>query len=108
MNIGQLYYGFGYQIDIGDSNNFDSVYKSSLSFQSFVLSLMKFYGIDYLLMFGGKVDKYLVVHINVNKNRVVTITSLETGIGLSIGKKCDIINVFDLELSKKQKSVKKH
>ena len=102
MNTGQIYYGFGYPINIGDSSNLNDIKRSSENFQSFIVNIMKFYGIDDLLMFSGKADINPLVDIVISKNKVVNITSLETGMGISIGKNYDIINVFKPSFQKKQ------
>ena len=38
--------------------------------------------------------------ITVDKNKIKNITSLETGIGISIGKSYEIINVFEPKKAK--------
>lgn len=103
MNTGQVYYGFGYPIGIGSTEDKEGVKISSLAFQSFILCIMKFYGVDDLLELSGKIDKYPIVDITVDKNKVISITSLETGMGISIGKSYEIINVFEPEKLKKFK-----
>lgn len=103
MNTGQVYYGFGYPIGIGSTEDIEGIRIASLSFQSFILSIMKFYCVDDLLKLSGRVDKYPIVEVTFDKNKVKSITSMETGMGLSIGKKYEIINIFELE---KQKMVK--
>lgn len=97
MNTRQVYYGFGYPIGIGSTEDKEGIKSSSLSFQSFILSIMKFYGVTDLLKLSGKVDKYPIVDITFDKNKVINITSLETGMGISIGKSYEIINVFEPE-----------
>lgn len=103
QTLGQIYYGFGYPINIGSTENKESIKRASLSYQSFILSIMEFYGVDDLLKLAGKVDNYPVVEIAVDKNRIVNITSLETGMGFSIGKNYEIINVFEPEIAKNVK-----
>lgn len=100
MNTGQVYYGFGYPIGIGSTEDKEGIKNASLSFQSFILSIMKFYGVDDLLKLSGRVDKYPIVDITVDKNKIKNITSLETGMGISIGKNYEIINVFDPKKAK--------
>lgn len=97
MNTGQVYYGFGYPIGIGSVDDKESIKIASLSFQSFILSIMNFYGVDDLLELSGKIDKYPVVDITVDKNKIKSITSFETGMGISIGKSYEIINLFSPE-----------
>lgn len=97
MNTGQVYYGFGYPIGIGSVDDKESIKIASLSFQSFILSIMNFYGVDDLLELSGKIDKYPIVDITVDKNKIKSITSFETGMGISIGKSYEIINLFSPE-----------
>ena len=103
QTFGQIYYGFGYPINIGSTENKEGIKRASISYQSFVLSIMKFYEVNDLLELAGKVDNYPVVDITVDKNRIVNITSLETGMGFSIGKNYEIINVFEPEIAKNVK-----
>lgn len=94
----QIYYGFGKPINIGDEKNVDNTKRSAGWFTSFIVSLMNFYGIDDLLQFGGKKDKLPVVEMSVSDNNEVrTITNPNTGLGLSITDKYNIINVFEAE-----------
>ena len=65
-----------------------------MAFQSFVLSIMYFYGVDDLLHLDGKTDYYSEVEVTVIKGKTTSITSSETGMGLSISKNYKIINVF--------------
>lgn len=97
MNTGQVYYGFGYPIGIGSIEDKEIINSASLSFQSFILSIMNFYGVDDLLKLSGNIDKYPIVDITVYKNKIKSITSFETGMGISIGKSYEIINVFEPE-----------
>ena len=94
---GQVYYGVGYPIGIGSAKDEEKVKVSALLFQSFILNIMKFYGVDDLLKLSWQMDKYPIVDITFDKNKVKYITSLETGIGFSIGKSYEIINVFEPE-----------
>ena len=103
MNTGQVYYGLGYPIGICSAEDIEGIRIALLSFRSFILSIMKFYGVDDLLKLSGRVDKYPIVEVTFEKNKVKSITSVETGMGFSIGKKYEIINVFEFE---KQKMVK--
>lgn len=97
MNTGQVYYGFGYPIGIGSVDDKESIKIASLSFKSFILSIMNFYGVDDLLELSGKIDKYPIVDITVDKNKIKSITSFETGMGISVGKSYEIINLFSPE-----------
>ena len=68
-----------------------------MAFQSFVLSIMDFYGVDDLLCLDGKTDYYPELEITVIKGKIIFITSSETGMRLSISKNYKIINVFEPE-----------
>lgn len=94
----QIYYGFGYPINIGDPNNIEYTKEAAKIYTSFVVSLMNFYGINDLLHFGGNTDKLPVVEINFNNNNEIqTITNPTTGLGFSINKGYNIVNIFDKE-----------
>ena len=95
MNTGQIYYGFGYPIGIGTPDNKENVKIATGAFQSFILSIMDFYGVADLLHLGGVIDHYPEVEITVNRGKVTSITSSETGMGFSIGKDYKIINAFE-------------
>lgn len=95
MNTGQIYYGFGEPIGIGDPNNGESVKIATSAFQSFILSIMEFYGVNDLLELSGNVDRYPLVDIIVDGRKVTSITSLETGMGISIGKEYKIVKVLE-------------
>lgn len=100
MNTGQIYYGFGYPIGIGDPDNEESVRKASNTFQSFILRIMEFYEVKDLLELSGNVNKYPLVDITIDRKKVTSVTSLETGMGISIGKGYEIINVLDKDYKK--------
>ena len=107
VSNGQIYYGMGYPIIIGSTSDKKIVMESSLSYQSFILAIMKFYEVDDLLELSGNVNNYPTVNITVDNGKVVNITSLETGMGFSIGKRYEIINVFKPELNNNSDSLKK-
>jgi len=89
----QLYYGFGYPFNTNEGNLKD-IKTSSIFFTSFIVSLMKFYQIDDLLYFGGKIEKYPKVELKLDENNKVTsITSPVTGLGLFISKSYEIVNI---------------
>lgn len=97
----QIYYGFGYPINIGDSENQENTKIAAQIYTSFIVNLMKFYGIEDLLHFGGNTDKLPVVEITLNnKNEIDSITNPNTGLGFSINKKYDIFNVSEIEKEK--------
>lgn len=99
-NTGQIYYGFGYPIGIGDPENEENVKIATDAFQSFILSIMEFYGVTDLLELSGNVNKYPLVDINVSRKKVTSITSLETGMGISIGEKYEIVNTVEMDYKK--------
>lgn len=96
MNTGQIYYGFGYPIGIGSVDNKENVKIAATAFQSFIISLMKFYNVTGLLYLGGKVEQYPVVEIELDKNNKISqISSPVTGIGLKINDGFEIVNNFE-------------
>ena len=96
----QIYYGFGYPISIGDPSNIESTKRAAKTYTSFIVNLMKFYGIDDLLYFGGNIDKFPIVDVTLNNNKVDLITNPNTGLGFSINEKYKFISLSD---RKKQK-----
>lgn len=104
---GQIYYGFGYPISIGRNADPTNTALSAKLFTSFIESLMKFYGINDLLQFGGKTDNLPIVEIALNKdNKINSITNPTTGIGIKIGNEYEIINNSKPE-ERKDKELKK-
>ena len=96
MNTGQIYYGFCYPIGIGSADNKESVKIAATVFQSFIISLMKFYNVTDLLCLGGKIEQYPVVEIELDKNNKISqISSLVTGMGLKINDGFEIVNNFE-------------
>ena len=97
---GQIYWGFGLPINIGDENNIIETKRAAKVFESFIVNLMKLCGINDLLDFGGNKDKLPIVDIELDdKNNIVSITNPDTGKGLLVGKKYEYIDRL-----KKQKS----
>lgn len=95
---GQIYYGLGYPIDIGYDITPSNELKSAKMFTSFIVSLMKLYGINDLLKFGGNINNLPIVEISINNdNKITSITNQTTGMGLGIGTRYEIINIFELE-----------
>ena len=93
----QIYYGFGYPIYLGDEDNMESTKRAAKIYTSFIVSLMKFYGVNDLLQLGGNIQKLPIVEINVNANREIDLmVNPNTGLGLSIGKDFEIVNYNDL------------
>lgn len=88
----QLYYGFGYPLDIGFEDNISDTEKSAQNFVSFIVSLMKFYGIKDLLHFGGNIERLPVVEMTLNNNEIVSITNSDTGIGLFVTNKQYVVD----------------
>jgi len=105
FTTGQIYYGFGYPITIGLDANPSNTALSAKMFTSFIESLLKLYGINDLLKFGGNIDNLPIVEIELNNdNKITSITNPTTGMGLSIGKKYEIINNFELKEQKEKQS----
>lgn len=96
MNTGQIYYGFGYPIGIGSVDNKDSLKIAATAFQSFIISLMKFYNVTDLLHLGGNIEQYPIVEIELDKNnKIAQISSPVTGMGLKINDGFEIVNNFE-------------
>ena len=96
----QIYYGFGDPINIGNPNNIEQTKRAAKIYTSFIVNLMKFYGIEDLLYFGGNVDKLPIVEVTFNNNKIDSIINLDTGLGFSINEKYKIINTTDIENKK--------
>lgn len=96
----QIYWGFGEPITIGDPKKIKIARNFAKIYQTFIVSLMKFYGINDLLHFGGTIDKLPIVDITLNNNKVDLITNPSTGLGFSVSKKYNYIDSFNLEKGK--------
>lgn len=104
FTTGQIYLGFGYPL-IGTDANPSDVAFSAKKFTSFIVSLMKLYGINDLLKFGGNINNLPVVEIELNNdNKITSITNPITGMGLTIGTEYEIVNIFESEEPKRKKS----
>lgn len=102
---GQIYYGFGYPLTIGgsDANPRDIAYSAKM-FTSFIVSLMRFYGVNDMLDFGGNKNNLPVVEIVLNEeNKITTITNPINGMGLKIDTEYSIVNIFELDKAPKKK-----
>lgn len=101
FTTGQIYYGFGHPINIGNSASKSEKLESAKTFTSFIVSLMKFLRTDDLLKLGGKIEEYPKVEITLNhSNKVTSIRNPATGLGLSIGQNYEILSsskVLDCE-----------
>lgn len=91
----QIYWGFGDPITIGNADDKNEASKSAKDYQSFIVSLMEFYGINDLLLFGGKTDKLPIVELNFDNDMIVSITNPDTGLGFSLDDEYKFINIFD-------------
>lgn len=91
----QIYYGFGEPINIGAPNDKEGSKRNAGYYQSFIVNLMKFYGIDDLLHFGGICDKLPIVEINFKNDKIDSITNLNTGLGFLLNEKYKFVNIFD-------------
>lgn len=100
FTTGQIYTGFGYPLSTRTPVHPDNEAKSARMFTSFIVSLMKLYGVQDLLQFGGVIDQLPEVEISIHNHKITTITNATTGMGLSIGADYEIINMFELEKQK--------
>lgn len=101
FTTGQIYYGLEYPINVGNKMNTNDINDSARLFTSFILSIMKWYGVNDLLDFGRKKDNLPIVNIDVNINdEVDSITNIETGRGLSLGKEYEIVSLSEKEKCK--------
>lgn len=97
FSTGQIYYGFGHPLYIGDENNIKDTQIAAKMFTSFIVSIMRFYGLSDLLLLGGNIEKYPQVEIKINaKNEVEEITNPETGAGLAINNEFEVIDSSSL------------
>lgn len=107
FTTGQIYYGFGYPLTIGKDAKTSVVALSAKRFTSFIVSLMKLYGINDLLKFGGNTDNLPVVEIELNNdNKITSITNPTTGMGLNISTEYEIVNLFEPEEQKRNNNKK--
>ncbi len=109
FTTGQIYYGMGYPLTIGrgNANPRDTAFSAKM-FTSFIVNLMKFYGINDLLDFGGNKDSLPIVEIGLNNaNKITTITNPVSGMGLEIGSEYRIVNIFELEEKERKSKEKK-
>lgn len=97
----QIYYGFGYPLGINSNYNEEDKKRAANNFVQFIVSLMKFYKINDLLDFGVNKEKDLIVEITIEEGNIKTITNTKTGLGLSLNKKLEIINVHELDNARK-------
>lgn len=93
MTTGQIYWGFGKPINIGNNATESEKIASAKMFTSFIVSLLEFYDKDDLLKIGGDVEVYPEVEITLDhRNRVKSIQNINTGLGFCIGKSYEIID----------------
>lgn len=94
FTTGQIYFGFGEPINIGNSADESQKQEAAKAFTSFIVSVMKFYKKDDLLTLGGEVEQYKEVNITLNhRNQISSITNAATGSGFQIvGKSYEIVN----------------
>lgn len=102
----QIYFGFGYPINIGNPNNINDSKRASQVFASFILSLMKFYGINDLLDFGENKDRLPFVNAKIEDNKVLEIANKDTGIGISFIEPYQIIPAFEKNKEKKENNIR--
>lgn len=93
MTTGQVYWGFGKPINIGNNATESEKIASAKMFTSFIVSLLEFCNKDDLLKLGGDVERYPEVEITLNhSNKVNSIRNANTGLGFCIGKNYEIID----------------
>lgn len=93
LSTGQVYWGFGNPINIGNNATESEKLDSAKVFTSFIVSIMKFYQKSNLLELGGDIEKYPEVEIELNhSNKVKLIKNAATGAGFRIGKDYEIID----------------
>ncbi len=104
MQTGQLYYGFGSPINIGNNASQNKKLKSAKMFKSFIVCLMKLFNEKDLLKLGGNIEKYPEVEITLDHtNKVSSIRNPITGLGFSIGKSYEIIDNNSIENADKSR-----
>lgn len=97
----QIFWGFGSPINIGNPEDIVGATESAKVFASFIVSLMNFYKTDDLLNIGGNIENYPVVEITINNNNEISsITNPSTGMGFSIDKGYEFIDINKLEKNK--------
>lgn len=90
---GQIYFGFGSPINIGNKATQSEKMESAKMFTSFIASLMKFCNKEDLLKLGGEIERYPEVDITLDhSNKINSIRNATTGLGFSIGKNYEIID----------------
>lgn len=93
FTTGQVYWGFGAPINIGNQASESEKMESAKNFTSFIVNIMKFCRADDLLKLGGEVEKYPEVEMALNhSNKVTSITNSTTGLGLGIEKNYEILD----------------
>lgn len=92
LSTGQVYWGFGAPINIGNNASEKEKLDSAKMFTSFIESIMKFYEKNNLLELGGNIEKYPEVEMELDhRNKVKVIKSTTTGTGLYIGENYEVI-----------------
>lgn len=93
FTTGQIYFGFGSPINIGNKATQSEKMESAKMFTSFIVSLMKFCNKEDLLKLGGEIERYPEVDITLDhSNKINSIRNATTGLGFSIGKNYEIID----------------
>lgn len=96
FTTGQVYWGFGSPINIGNNANESEKIASAKMFTSFIVSLLEFCGKDDLLKLGGDIETYPEVEITLNhSNKVNSIRNANTGLGFCIGKNYEFLDSLE-------------
>lgn len=102
FSTGQVYWGFGEPINIGNNATESQKLESATMFTSFITSLMDFYGEDDLLKLGGEIEKYPEVEITLNhSNKVNSICNSATGLGFRIGQNYEMLDTSNIHKSER-------
>lgn len=104
LSTGQVYWGFGEPINIGNNATESERLESAKMFTSFITSLMDFYGEDDLLKFGGTIERYPEVEITLNhSNKINSIYNPNTGLGIRIGQNYEMLDISKTPEQEKMK-----
>ncbi len=103
FTTGQVYWGFGEPINIGNNATESQKLESAIMFTSFITSLLDFYGEDDLLKMGGKIETYPEVEISLNhSNKVNSITNPATGLGIKIGQSYEMLDTSSMHKTERE------
>lgn len=97
LTTGQVYWGFGNPINIGNNATESQKLEAAKMFTSFITSLMDFYGENDLLKLGGEIETYPKVEIALNhSNKIKSIINPSTGLGIGIGQSYEMFDTSNV------------